>query len=174
MRIIDVARTTGCSTSALRYYEDQGLLQPDKRSEAGYRLYSNEVVGRVSFIQRAKALGLTLREIRQLLQEPLDHSTDQIKLRHAIAHKLADTRDRIAELEHLKGELEALQARLDYGQIVAKCGNIGDCECWLPTEKEVRQMVNNSGGCSCCGCTCPGSGICSCCGCPCPWFRFNN
>jgi MerR family transcriptional regulator, copper efflux regulator len=166
MRIADVSRQTGVATSALRYYETEGLLAPVGRTDAGYRIYDCSALGRVAFIQRAKSLGLTLREIQQLLQEPADPATDHVRLRHAIAHKLADTEHQIVELEKLRVELEALQARLGSASGPG-CGRVGDCECWLPNEKEVQDMASNVSACSCCGCSCPNDGTCDCCGCPC-------
>lgn len=163
MQIASVSHQTGVPTSALRYYEEQGLLAPARRTEAGYRLYDCSVLGRVGFIKRAKALGLTLREIQQLLRQPAGPESDTARLRHAIAHKLANTRERIVQLETLRGELEALQAHLGSAGAI-ECGRVGDCECWLPNQQEVENMASES--CSCCGCTCPNDGACTCCGCP--------
>jgi hypothetical protein len=72
-------------------------------------------------------------------------------------------------LEVLREDLEAMHARLTAGTH-PRCGKIGDCECWLPTGKEVSDMAaSQADACSCCGCTCPSTdGTCSCCGCPCP------
>lgn len=164
MRIAELARRTGASTSTLRYYEDQGLLTPDTRSGAQYRLYGSQAACRVGFIQRAKALGMTLAEIRRLVHEPVGGEAAHRRLSHAIAHKLADTDRRIAELQTLQGELEALQTTFE--QAMPACGHIGDCECWLPLKEEVIAMAAND-GCDCCGCTCPNDGTCTCCGCNC-------
>ena len=87
MRIGELAKAGAVSTSLLRYYEEQGLLSPTTRTETGYRLYGSEAIGRLGFIQRAKSLGLTLREIRQLVQEPGDTTTDLARLRLSIAGK---------------------------------------------------------------------------------------
>lgn len=111
MRIGELAKLVGVSTSMLRYYEEQGLLRPTSRTEAGYRVYGPDLLGRIGFIQRAKSLGLTLQEIRQLMEEPTDSSAELARLRHVIAHKLADTQLRIAELEALRCELEELYLR---------------------------------------------------------------
>jgi DNA-binding transcriptional MerR regulator len=171
MQIADLARHAGLSTATLRYYEGEGLLRPAGRTEAGYRVYGTDAVQRVGFIQRAKALGLTLREIQQLTSEPADGGTGQARLRHALVHKLADTDCRIAELERLRGELREQLERLG---AAPSCGQVGDCSCWLPTREEVARMaeipvVNEKlSGCTCCGCTCVGDGPCTCCGCPDP------
>ncbi len=171
MRIGELAKAGAVSTSLLRYYEEQGLLNPTTRTETGYRLYGAEAIGRLGFIQRAKSLGLTLREIHQLVQEPGDATTDLARLRHAIAHKLVDTKQRIAELEALQDELEGLYLRLGRG--AAPCGHIGNCECWLPTGEEVKQMITDvreAECCTCSGCPCPcddcDDGSCTCCDCP--------
>src|SRR3546814_7840535 len=55
------------STEALRYYEQEGLIVPDAKSDAGYRLYRPESLQRVGFIRQAKQCGFTLAEIRELL-----------------------------------------------------------------------------------------------------------
>lgn len=91
MRIAELARRAGLSTATLRYYEDEGILRPASRTESGYRMYGDEALQRVGFIQRAKALGLTLREIQQLTEQPADASQEHARLRHALVHKLADT-----------------------------------------------------------------------------------
>lgn len=55
------------STEALRYYEQEGLIMPDAKSDAGYRLYRPESLQRVGFIRQAQQCGFTLAEIRELL-----------------------------------------------------------------------------------------------------------
>lgn len=70
-RIGQLAGIAGVSPSALRFYEEAGLLQPGERSEAGYRLYGPEAAGRLQFIRRAQGLGLTLGEIHRLLDRRL-------------------------------------------------------------------------------------------------------
>ncbi|CCF82832.1 heavy metal-responsive transcriptional regulator [Nitrolancea hollandica] len=166
MRIGELARAAAVSTSLLRYYEEQGLLGPAARSETGYRQYGPDAIGRLAFIQRAKSLGLTLREIRSLVQEPGDAEADLARLRHIIAHKLADTKQRIAELTALQGELEGLYFRL--GRCTTPCDeHIGNCDCWLPTGEEVKQMiadVRKAECCTCCDCPCRcDDGTCTCC-----------
>lgn len=63
-----LAKRAGMRTSALRFYEEQGLLTPDERSDAGYRLYRPKAVERLRFIQRAQRLGFSLEDIGVLLQ----------------------------------------------------------------------------------------------------------
>lgn len=67
LTIGELARQVGVRTSALRYYEAEGLLQPDGRSEAGYRLYAPEAIQTLRLIQRAQRLGFSLTDIKTLL-----------------------------------------------------------------------------------------------------------
>ncbi|WBB58309.1 MerR family transcriptional regulator [Streptomyces sp. WMMC500] len=66
MRIGEVARRSGVSVRALRYYEEQGLLTPT-RTPGGQREYADDAVGRVGFIQQLYAAGLPSRRIAELL-----------------------------------------------------------------------------------------------------------
>ena len=155
IRIGELAKRSGLASSALRYYEESGLLQPSGRSAAGYRVYEAGAVGRLSFIQRARALGLTLKEIRELLKGvSANGASDRTRLRHVVAHKLAETDRRLGELAGLKSELEALYVRM-HREPGPECGHLGDCGCWLPTEEEVRLMseaVEAVVQCDCCDC----------------------
>ncbi len=63
-----LAKLVGLRTSALRYYEAEGLLFPNGRSESGYRLYKPEAARRLYLIQRAQRLGFSLANIRTLLE----------------------------------------------------------------------------------------------------------
>jgi DNA-binding transcriptional MerR regulator len=67
MTIGELARQVGLRTSALRYYEAEGLLAPAGRSDAGYRLYGPEAVQTLRLIQRAQRLGFSLADIKTLL-----------------------------------------------------------------------------------------------------------
>lgn len=68
MTIGKLAKRAGISADAIRFYEDEGILLPRDRTEAGYRLYDEDAVRRVSFIKQAQQCGMTLSEIRQLLE----------------------------------------------------------------------------------------------------------
>src|SRR3989337_173305 len=74
-----VARRVGIRSSAIRYYERRGMLQPTVRGANGYRGYSDEAVKLLLFVKRAQSLGITLKEIKPLLtlasqgQQPCTH-----------------------------------------------------------------------------------------------------
>ena len=66
IRIGEVARSAGVSVRAVRYYEQQGLLTPE-RSPSGQRLYRQDAIAMVRFFQQMYAAGLTSRRISELL-----------------------------------------------------------------------------------------------------------
>lgn len=111
MRIGELARHSGVRASALRYYEQLGLLPGAPRAESGYRIYADEAVDRVGFIRAAQAVGLTLAEVRQVIdvrdagEAPCRVASDVIEHRHA------EVRTKIAELGRLERELAALRTR---------------------------------------------------------------
>lgn len=170
MRIGQLAKLVGVSTSAVRYYEREGLVAAAPRTEAGYRVYGPEVVGRLQFLLRAKALGLSLQEVTELLASPsADAGAERGQLRHLVAHKIADTRRRVAELKTLNQELESLYVRLLRAP-GPECGHVGDCACWLPTDEEVKIMAEEVACCGkvCCpSCSCVQGQPCDCPECPC-------
>lgn len=67
MRIGELATATGMSTKTLRFYEADGLLADPPRTPAGYRDYPDDAIDRVAFIRQAKAAGLTLAQVREIL-----------------------------------------------------------------------------------------------------------
>ena len=67
MTIGKVALQAGMTTDAVRYYEQEGLIQPAAKSGGGYRLYDVDAVRRLGFIRHAQKCGFTLAEIRELL-----------------------------------------------------------------------------------------------------------
>ena len=63
-----VAKRTGCNIETIRYYEKEGLLPSPNRTEGGHRLYTEDMIKRLVFIRRARQLGFTMMEIRQLFK----------------------------------------------------------------------------------------------------------
>lgn len=102
----ELARRAGVRVSTLRYYERRGLLPSPPRSDSGYRLYPPETVELVGFIKRAKSLGFSLQEIRELLSLRVSQGRQEIK-RRAEA-KLREVRRKIRELDALQRSLEEL------------------------------------------------------------------
>jgi DNA-binding transcriptional MerR regulator len=101
-----LARRVGVRTSTLRYYEEEGLLTPTGRSEAGYRLYDEQAEQTLHFIQRAQRLGFSLADIRTLLEGwQANDLSDQAIIETAQARYLALERQ-ITPLLVLRHELQ--------------------------------------------------------------------
>jgi MerR family transcriptional regulator, copper efflux regulator len=67
LTIGQLANQAGIATSAIRYYESEGIIQPHTRTASGYRLYDPQAIHQLAFIKRAQQLGFSLQDIRQLL-----------------------------------------------------------------------------------------------------------
>lgn len=106
-----VAQQVGVRPSAIRYYEGQKILQPAARGANGYRFYTDDAVKLLRFVKRAQSLGITLKEIKPLLnlasqgQRPCSH-VKQLATNH-----LREIDDKIRELQALRNELRALLRR---------------------------------------------------------------
>ena len=73
MKIGELARRSGLSTSTIRFYESKGLLQAVSRQANGYRDYPLEAVALLNIISNAQQTGFSLDEIRQVLPQDLSH-----------------------------------------------------------------------------------------------------
>lgn len=102
-RIGALAAASGVTVDTLRYYEREGLLPPADRTAGGFRLYTKEIAQRLRFIKQARQLGLTLREIRQLV-EP-DNSCCSA-MREVIAARLTDVEAKLKELSAFRRTLK--------------------------------------------------------------------
>ncbi len=131
-RIAEVAERTGFSTPTLRYYEDIGLMPAAERTGAGYRSYDDTALERLRFISRAKQLGCTLDEIKDLSTTwtaeecaPVQH-----RLRGLVGTKLTEAEQQISELQALATQLRAtaglLAAQPVDGPCDDSCGCISD------------------------------------------------
>lgn len=111
MRIGETATRAGVPAKTIRFWEDQGLLPPPARTHAGYRDYDPAIMQRLAFIRHAQAAGLTLEQIRQVLdirdsgQPPCVHVTG------LIGQRLAEVEGRLAELSRARDQLILLAGR---------------------------------------------------------------
>lgn len=103
-----LAHRARVAIDTVRYYERNQLLAPAGRLESGYRPYGEGELKRLRFIRRAKALGFTLEEIRDLLS--LSDERNVAKVKRAAEAKLADIDQRVAELQHIRRGLRTLIA----------------------------------------------------------------
>lgn len=110
LTIGQVARLAGVGVETVRFYERQGLLNEPPRRESGYRQYPGDVVARLRFIKRAKELGFSLKEIKELLALRVDPTTTCTEVRSKAAAKVADIEEKIQALQRIKKALVQLTA----------------------------------------------------------------
>ncbi|MGH8111063.1 MAG: heavy metal-responsive transcriptional regulator [Rhodanobacteraceae bacterium] len=103
-----VARRAGVGIDTIRYYERRGLLPPVQRRASGYRDYRAETIERLRFIRRAKELGFTLEEIRELLALTTDRERGVEGVKQRAEARLGEVEQRIHELQRVKRGLRQL------------------------------------------------------------------
>ncbi len=107
MIIKDVSRATGLPAKTIRYYEDIGLICPT-RAANGYRHFSEEEVHKLTFLGRARALGFSIAECRDLLDLYNDKSRASADVRAIAAQHLTDIQQKIDALAQMRDTLAHL------------------------------------------------------------------
>ena len=111
-----VAKRVGVAIDTIRYYEREGLLPEPLRRASGYRSYDEGTIAQLRFIRRAKELGFTLEEIRELLALSADRQRGVKAVKKRAEQRLAAIEQRIAELQRVRDGL---------AQLVASCPGHG-------------------------------------------------
>ncbi len=107
-RIGDVTRQLGLSADTLRYYEKIGLVDRIARTSSGTRVYDEQDIFRLRFIQRAQKMQFSLGEIAKLLEIRDAPERAREEARSLARHKLEAVEKRLEELEFLRLELRGL------------------------------------------------------------------
>lgn len=105
--ISDLAREADVPVSTLRYYEREGLLKPDRRTKANYRVYSDGAVERLHFIRSAQDAGFTIADIKQLLELKNGDTTCCKAVRPLIESRLGHVNSQIHELQQIRSTLDS-------------------------------------------------------------------
>ena len=108
----DLAREFDVTTRTIRFYEDEGLLAPERRGQA--RIYHSRDRVRLRLILRGKRLGFSLAEIREILDMYESEPGEAGQLRHLIA-KIGERRDSLrrqrADIDRMLADMAAIEAR---------------------------------------------------------------
>ncbi len=110
LTIGQVAKQCGIGIETLRFYEREGLIAQPSRPDSGFRTYPPESIRRVRFIQRSKALGFSLKEIKELLSLRVDSVTSCGEVKKRAEEKISDIEKRIHALREMKDALAKLTA----------------------------------------------------------------
>jgi len=129
----EVAERSGFRPSALRYYEEIGLVAPAARTGSGYRRYDDQDLARLTLIARAKQLGCTLDEIGDLITLSDDQRCGPVQARfhQLVTAKICDANERIDALDRFTTQLRAAAARLAGPASDGPCE--AGCACLAPS-----------------------------------------
>lgn len=116
-----IAKSSNVRIDTIRYYETNGLIPKPKRSESGYRLFSENTVDRIHFIKKAQTLGFTLKEIKELLSLKANSkkSCSSVKVKAQV--KMKEIKEKITVLENIYHSLNQLMKQCDSTLPISEC-----------------------------------------------------
>ena len=131
-----LAKQVGIGIETVRFYERQGLIDPPPRTDSNYRIYPEDEVARLKFIKRAKSLGFTLHEIKELLLFRHDPHATKADIKDRTLTKIKDIEEKIIDLTRIKTALEHLASSCDGHGPLSECpilnaletGDSNNCE----------------------------------------------
>ncbi|MGM0614903.1 MAG: MerR family transcriptional regulator [Pseudomonadota bacterium] len=107
MKVSEIARQAEVTSETVRHYVREGLLNPERHPDNGYQLFTQSDLERLRFVQRARKLGFSIAEVRNILSHA-DHGDSPCPLvRDLLAHRLPQVRAQIDELQALAARMEA-------------------------------------------------------------------
>jgi len=125
MNIGAAAQAAGVSPKMIRHYEQSGLIPRAARTASGYRIYGESEVHALRFVRRARVLGFSMKEIRDLLGLWRNRRRSSADVKRLVAVHLEDLDTRIAELEAMRRTLEGL-SRKCHGDRRPECPILDD------------------------------------------------
>ncbi len=111
MNIGAAAEATGVTAKTIRYYESIGLIPPATRAENGYRNYTGFDIKTLKFIQRARRLGFSVKDVGDLLELWRDRDRTSASVKAMALRHIADVEQRIQELDTIRRTLVDLTDR---------------------------------------------------------------
>lgn len=137
MQIGTLAKHFNLNPKTIRYYEAIGLLPKPQRAESGYREYGDEALMLLGFIQRAKLLGFTLEDIRELLSAQASGTPPCARVLSLVDAEIVRIDQRIKDLREFRAELTAL--RRDWSDVTAQRRR-ADAACLCPIIEEQTEV----------------------------------
>ncbi|MEN8196714.1 MAG: Cu(I)-responsive transcriptional regulator [Pseudomonadota bacterium] len=111
MQISTVAEKSGVPPKTIRYYESIGLIRPAPRTESGYRSFDNKDLQTLRFIQRARGLGFSVKDVENLLALWRDQNRVSAEVK-ALAHRHVERIDaKVSELDSMRRTLIELMEK---------------------------------------------------------------
>jgi len=131
------------STDSIRFYEREGLLAPEHRSESGYRLYTEQAVRRIRFIKHAQECGFALTDIRELLELSGADDSCCSDIQRIAVDKKRQIDDRVRALQTMSDALGGLIEACSGGRApVDECPILGALEASLSEARDGRSAAS--------------------------------
>jgi Cu(I)-responsive transcriptional regulator len=111
MNIGEVAEKSGIPAKTIRYYEDVGLIPPARRTESGYRDYDDRDLATLRFVQRARSLGFSVKDVGALLALWHDNARASAEVKALAADHVNEIDRKLAELKSMRRTLVDLMER---------------------------------------------------------------
>jgi Cu(I)-responsive transcriptional regulator len=125
VNIGEAAKRSGLTTKTIRFYEDIGLVPAAARDANGYRRYGEREVNQLRFVHRARSLGFTVEECRELLALYGDRERASADVKALALARIRDIERKIEELEAMKATLQHLAERC-HGDARPECPILED------------------------------------------------
>ena len=109
VKIGELGRSTGLNPKTIRFYEQQGLLPEPDRTSSGYRQYDSRDIERLDFIRKAKQLGLSLEDIKGILQLYEREEATCLHVRSLLDEKLKQIDGVLNDLQKFRSEIVSLR-----------------------------------------------------------------
>lgn len=108
-----LAESVDVNPKTIRYWEKVGVLPEPERTDSGYRLYSRKDLQRLQFVKKAKALGLSLDQIKEIIQIRDGGGLPCKHVRHLLGQKLKELDKRIQQMRKFRKELKDYLSEID-------------------------------------------------------------
>ena len=107
MKVKDIAEAAGVNPDTVRFYTRENLLKPSRNPDNNYQQFNAEDLRRLRFARKARQLGFSLPEIRQILDQADDHHSPCPMVRDVFQQRLAEVEREIRELQQLRKRMTA-------------------------------------------------------------------
>jgi len=101
MRVSEVLKRSGVTRKALRVYEARGIVSPARRTTSGYRIYADDVLGLLAFVQQGQRLGLSLAEIHRIIDLRRSGAPPCAHVRQLLERRACDLKALLAEVDRI-------------------------------------------------------------------------
>ena len=139
-----LAKKVGKTTRALRFYEEQGLIEPAQRSQGGYRLYSPQTLTRLQWIEQLQDMGFSIKDIQDFITQlsSMQHPPSKmVHLSQFYSQCLKDTQEEIRRLQEREKNLMASIAMLSSCQTCTSISDHTVCGTCIETTKKQQNRL---------------------------------